>query len=481
MMNAPFDRAELRNFRSLSGTGVIQENKNAPVLHYISPQSRQRYFVSMPATAFYNYIAEPYQLLPLILLCVLAGGLLAVMISRVHQRHLQAACDENESLTDALNERVQIIRGLVLNKLIDGSIKDEATIRYNLQCASLHMDRAAFCLAVISFGPDCDLEALQEQVAALCQQPRKAEMSCYCVMRPEDNQLVVLANLEDAAATEIVAEEVGKWMQHVQPQPLAVGVSRVHHHIHTLNDALVEARVAMLEHMAEQSPGLFRFESSYAVKESLSHLTVEKALITESIRNGSEAMLTKHVNRLFDRIACEVENPQVEACLCYNVIHMCAELQDSCGFPLEGSEIAELCAYQSTEQLRVQIRERLIHLYTQTRQQVSETINASKYSLLDFVQAHFSEPALSLTMLAEQFHLTQSYISKLFKDETGQTFISYVRQLRVRYVKGELKDTDKPIKDIVQEAGYADVANFSRMFKAMEGMTPGEYRRIAKG
>ena len=76
--------------------------------------------------------------------------------------------------------------------------------------------------------------------------------------------------------------------------------------------------------------------------------------------------------------------------------------------------------------------------------------------------------------------MTQSYISKLFKEETGQTFVSYVRQLRFQYVKQELKFSDRSIKDIVQEAGYQDVANFSRLFKTNEGVTPGEYRRICQ-
>ena len=44
------------------------------------------------------------------------------------------------------------------------------------------------------------------------------------------------------------------------------------------------------------------------------------------------------------------------------------------------------------------------------------------------------------------------------------------------FVKKQLRDSDEPIKDIVIRAGYIDVANFTRKFRNMEGLTPGAYR-----
>jgi AraC-type DNA-binding domain-containing proteins len=82
-----------------------------------------------------------------------------------------------------------------------------------------------------------------------------------------------------------------------------------------------------------------------------------------------------------------------------------------------------------------------------------------------------------LSLLADEFHLSQSYISKLFKDETGQNFVSYVKELRLSYVKKQLTETNLQVKDIIFETGYADVANFARLFKQELGMTPLQYRQ----
>jgi AraC-like DNA-binding protein len=45
-------------------------------------------------------------------------------------------------------------------------------------------------------------------------------------------------------------------------------------------------------------------------------------------------------------------------------------------------------------------------------------------------------------------------------------------------VKRQLRETDKPIKEIVVQVGYLDVANFTRKFKKIVGVTPGQYRNL---
>ena len=42
----------------------------------------------------------------------------------------------------------------------------------------------------------------------------------------------------------------------------------------------------------------------------------------------------------------------------------------------------------------------------------------------------------------------------------------------------QLKFTDKAIKDIIQQAGYFNVQSFNRKFKSLEGVSPGEYRKL---
>ena len=102
--------------------------------------------------------------------------------------------------------------------------------------------------------------------------------------------------------------------------------------------------------------------------------------------------------------------------------------------------------------------------------------------LLEYVNGGFRDCGISLESMAFNFGLSASHASRFFKQSTGYTFIQYVTMLRMDYIKNRLVNTDVPIKEIVTEAGYLDVASFMRKFKASEGVTPGQYRsRYSEG
>ena len=60
--------------------------------------------------------------------------------------------------------------------------------------------------------------------------------------------------------------------------------------------------------------------------------------------------------------------------------------------------------------------------------------------------------------------------------ETGKTFVNYLTQVRMEYIKEQLRCTDKSIEEICHEAGYKDTHYFYALFKKREGCTPTDYR-----
>ena len=86
----------------------------------------------------------------------------------------------------------------------------------------------------------------------------------------------------------------------------------------------------------------------------------------------------------------------------------------------------------------------------------------------------------SLEQVADSFSLSQSYLSRFYKQETGYTFTQYITLLRLDKAKRLLIETSLPLKDIVVQVGYIDTASFVRKFKACEGVTPGQWRETYK-
>jgi len=111
--------------------------------------------------------------------------------------------------------------------------------------------------------------------------------------------------------------------------------------------------------------------------------------------------------------------------------------------------------------------------------QIREEREQSTHNMLEkavaYIHSKFQED-LSLEDAAEHVHLNPYYFSKLFKQQTGETFIDYVTRLRIDQAKEMIRDSKLSLKEVCYAVGYKDPNYFSRVFKKVTGVTPSEYR-----
>ena len=96
---------------------------------------------------------------------------------------------------------------------------------------------------------------------------------------------------------------------------------------------------------------------------------------------------------------------------------------------------------------------------------------------LDFIGENF-ERDLSLDEVAAHANLNAAYFSSCFKKMTGQSFVNYITELRIRRAKELLRDEHKKIGQISEMLGFNDTRYFAKIFKKYVGVTPSEYRGI---
>ena len=84
---------------------------------------------------------------------------------------------------------------------------------------------------------------------------------------------------------------------------------------------------------------------------------------------------------------------------------------------------------------------------------------------------------VTLEDIVAEVHLNKSYFSYLFKKETGQNFKQYVMEQKNNVACKLLKSTSLNISEISYSIGTSSVRTFSKSFKAINGMTPSEYRQ----
>ena len=84
---------------------------------------------------------------------------------------------------------------------------------------------------------------------------------------------------------------------------------------------------------------------------------------------------------------------------------------------------------------------------------------------------------LSLKAHADFLNVNSSYLSTLFKRETGITLTEYVNRQRIEHGIFLLNSTEMQVQTIAQHCGISDVNYFTKLFKRLIGKTPKEYRQ----
>ena len=82
----------------------------------------------------------------------------------------------------------------------------------------------------------------------------------------------------------------------------------------------------------------------------------------------------------------------------------------------------------------------------------------------------------AVEQLAQQFYLSSSYLSRLFKRETGTTLTTYLQNVRIEAAKNLLRTTALKSYEVAERVGINDPVYFSRIFKKITGLKPKDYR-----
>ena len=93
-----------------------------------------------------------------------------------------------------------------------------------------------------------------------------------------------------------------------------------------------------------------------------------------------------------------------------------------------------------------------------------------------YIDEHFGEK-ITLDAIAQHFFINKTYLTRIFKEQYGMTVNNYINQVRITKAKEMLRFTDLYVELIGEKCGIDDPNYFSRLFKKVEGVSPGIYRK----
>ena len=136
-----------------------------------------------------------------------------------------------------------------------------------------------------------------------------------------------------------------------------------------------------------------------------------------------------------------------------------------------------LSIYRSLSDTRMENEDNVPGIYTEMRKtRTGKSVHPAIKQALKYIN-HNMNKNLSRTEVAKAVNVSEEYFSRLFRQETGDTFKDYIQMVKMEEAKKLLQETGFSVGIIASKVGYSNFSHFTQMFRSYTGMTPQEYRK----
>lgn len=201
--------------------------------------------------------------------------------------------------------------------------------------------------------------------------------------------------------------------------------------------------------------------------------------ILEAVKNGESDRLSSSIEEFFLSIYPYSYNQVILYLL---TLHSSLErMEQKCNISYNEETIKISLQSMQNERLykiKELFAERCQHsmsLYQEVRSNNSMK-NEIIEQIMTVVNNNIANPNLSVDIIAEEVHLSNSYLRNIFKEYTGNTLSNYIIEKRLEQICALLRDTDLSIQKIADQLGFSSKNYFFTFFKNYMGMTPKQYR-----
>lgn len=305
------------------------------------------------------------------------------------------------------------------------------------------------------------------------------------VLDREEREVIAIVRLEEGTERELrtragaFAESVHEALSRFLSFSTSVGIGRATGVQH-LAQSLKEAQLALQYRLFQDAAKVLFYEDMIRIERNPVFMypkEIEGEMI-EYLWNGALPQAEASLYEFSRRIRVSES---------YNIIFQCYHILLSAivqSMEERGPGIQELLGGNLFDQLKEnqtseEMHDWFIGVLFSLYQEISHDLRTrSSRLIVQRVCSHItSEPegTHSLAECAELVHVSPSYLSRLFKKETGMSFIEYIMNNKIQKAKQLLKDTDHTVMEIAELVGYSE-RNLNRAFQRHMQMSPRQYR-----
>ena len=235
----------------------------------------------------------------------------------------------------------------------------------------------------------------------------------------------------------------------------------------------------------DEKDSIIQFEDNTSIKD-IDISTFDKKRIETFLKNGLKVeideFVTEYINSIGDGIKSFMIRQYSMMNIYISIISFIKELGYSEEYILENyGDIKRVIKVVGTKEGMEEALREMLNYSLKLRDTVSE----DKYATLindakEYIEENYNNEIISLNSVAEYVNISPSHFSTIFSQETGQTFVSYLTEIRMKKAKELLRCSNMKTLEVGYAVGYKDPHYFSYIFKKTQNLTPKEYKRANK-
>jgi len=469
------------------------------------------YVLVLPVKESLSQLAALKNIVMILMLAATAAGIILALIQAVRKgkpvdEALQALTPEGETperythLGTAVSEIVKKHENVLLeieqnkitlkknffDELLKAEFSTEAQLRSGAEKAGVDIDNQFYQTAYIQLFAENDFATVDTQTMneiRVLSQLMKNHLREICGnnvwfhKKNYNSEIAIFAidNMEEDVFDLI--RQTKEWIMRECQIEITSGIGGTCSNLLLIWRSMEEARIA-LENCTRDNP-VVSYRAELIKRDEYYFPSIAEDKLEESIRSG-QWQETKDILALL-----ETENCVNRKLRRNQFIKMNQKFMDVLGGACSREELQEKAFWINEVLMQREISEqeyfqRLRQLYRKVCNDNVEKKQEQKSRMVeeikDYIRSHYCESDMGLTRVGSEFRVSESYLSTLFKEQSGGNFGDFLETLRIEKACELLQDKTITVNEVAEEVGYNSVQSFRRAFKRVKGVSPKEQR-----
>ncbi|GIP35000.1 helix-turn-helix domain-containing protein [Paenibacillus sp. J2TS4] len=406
---------------------------------------------------------------------------------------------ENEGLLEKLKSQASLLKENYVLSLVEGRVRSREELEEIRPVLGLTMDKPYFAVLLLLID---DYEQFIKENTKPMQDIIKYSLiqvvenlsgkigDGWGAEYREGRGIVVLLNILEGSEgldqlTELGVKAKQFANQHYR-MGITIGIGRVFSDLVKIHKSLAQADHAARYRLVKGGNQVICYSEVKQSKESIIWYPLEpEKLLVRAIKQGNSDEVRKVIRDMISSIVSQPISIERVEFICFDMINTVMKTLLEMDMKIEDADQAIERIFVSRFETVEALEPIMIEFCDRVCEYVDKHKESKNMALLDqlvaYVDQHYQEPTISLDQIAGEFGFSSSYLTRFFKNQTGDSLMRYVDQIRMNEAKLLLKTTDLNLGQIIERVGYVDLTNFIRKFKKLEGVTPIQYRNLVQG